>query len=208
MSSVRAMTQPNTISSSLLSSRQRLALTHGNIDASSALAMPDAEIDALFLIRTRVPVSQLRSSRLTPLDLKTRGITTAIGLRELGFDALELTDAAFCASAVAAFGAENVKSAFLLDAGDAVAVAGSTACLQLTVSTAALLELCAGAPTQAKSVLQQLTPRGGALHGVSATVLLDTGLRAKTLCGLGYFLPTVGDQTGASRQQLSELGFV
>ena len=207
MSAVRTVAVM-TNDSSTLSTRQRLALTRGNADAASALAMADSEIDALYLIRKRVATSDLRAARLTPLDLKQRGLETAVGLRELGFDSLDLVDSSFCASAVSAFGAESVRSAFLLDAGDAVAVAGSVAIFQLGITMVRLVELCAGAPEQAKAVLQQSEPRGGALQGVTANALLDTGLRAATLCELGYYLQNVQAQTKATQNELRQLGFV
>lgn len=207
MSLVRALNAPMA-DTSALTTRQRLALTKNNTDAASALAMNDSEVDVIFLRRKRVPTTCIRSSKITPLELKSRGLETAVGLRELGFDALDLTDASFCASAVAAFGSDAVKTAFLLDAGDAVAVAGSVAMHQLGVSVVRLVELCAGAPTQARAVLQQLAPRGGALAGVSVNAILDTGLRAATLCELGYFLDGIREQTGASPNELRLLGFV
>jgi len=71
-----------------------------------------------------------------------------------------------------------------------------------------LLELCAGSPENATAVLQQLVPRGGALNGVSANVLLDTGLRAKTLCELGYFLTNLRSQISASNAEIQLLGFI
>ena len=48
----------------------------------------------------------------------------------------------------------------------------------------------------------------GALHGLSANSLLDTGLRATVLCELGYYLNNVRDQTGATAEELRLLGFV
>lgn len=208
MSSVRSFTTSEMQSVGSLTTHQRLALTKGVVDASSALSMNDDEIDALFLRRKRVPTSQIRSSRVSPLELKQRGVQSAVGIRELGFDALDLVDAGFCASLISAFGVEEVKRTFLLDSGDAVAVAGSVAVFQLNVPTSKLLELCAGAPTQARAVLQQSEPRGGALHGLSANSLLDTGLRATVLCELGYYLNNVRDQTGATAEELRLLGFV
>ena len=202
------VTTTTTTTTTTLSARQRLALTKSAIDPASALAMSDSEIDALFLKRCRIPTSQIRASRITPLELKQRGIESSMGLRELGFDAIDLTEAGFCASAVSAFGADDVKRHFLLDAGDAVAVAGSVAVFQLGLTTGRLLELCAGAPTQAKAVLQQSEPRGGALQQTSPTTLLDTGLRANTLCELGYYANNVRDQTNATTEQLRLLGFV
>lgn len=208
MSSVRALTAAMATDSTSLTTRQRLALTKNNTDPASALAMADGELDFLFLRRKRVPTAQLRAARVSPLDLKQRGLESAVQLRELGYDALDLIDAAFCSAAVAAFGAEAVRTAFLLDAGDAVAVAGSVAMFQLSVSMVRLIELCAGAPTQAKAVLQQSEPRGGALQGVSANALLDSGLRAATLCELGYYFNNVRDQTGATPEELRLLGFL
>lgn len=208
MSSVRRMMTQSAASSELLSPRQRLALTKGLVEPSAALTMNDSEIDVLFFKHKRVPVAQLRAAGLTPLDLKARGLESAMGLRELGFDALDLTDAGFCAAAVSAFGSDSVRQSFLIDAGDAVALAGSTASFQLEIGCRKLLEVCAGAPTQAKAVLQQSEPRGGALQGVSAAVVLDTGLRASTLCELGYFLDSVREQASATPEQLRSLGFV
>jgi hypothetical protein len=193
---------------STLTTRQRLALTNGVVDPGSTLAMNDSEIDVLFLKRKRVPTNNLRVARLSPADLKERGLTSSLGLRELGFDCIDLVDASFCSSAVSCFGAEDVKLSFLLDSSDAVVVAGTTAVFQLDISMKKLLELCAGAPTQAKAVLQQSEPRGGSLPGVPARVLLDTGLRASTLCELGYFLDAIRDQTGAKPEELRQLGFV
>ena len=208
MSSVRVLTMAEAKDSATLTARQRLALSKGSVDPSCALAMNDAELDVLFLRRYNVKTTQIRSARLTPLELKHRGLASAIGLRELGFDCLDLTDAAFCASAVSAFGVDAVKQAFLIDAGDAVAIAGSVAAFQLNVSVSKLVELCAGAPIQARAVLQQCEPRGGALAGVSANSLLDTGLRAATLCELGYFESSVREQTNATVEELRLLGFV
>ena len=194
--------------SSFITTRQRLALTKGILSPGDALALNDAEIDALFLLTNRVPVNQLRCSKLTPIDLKNRGLESAIQLRELGFDSLDLTNSAFCSASISAFGVESVVQAFLLNGSDAVAVAGSTAVLQLGITTTKLLELCAGSPENATAVLQQLVPRGGALNGVSANVLLDTGLRAKTLCELGYFLTNLRSQISASNAEIQLLGFI
>ena len=194
--------------SSLLTTRQRLALTKGIMDVESALSLNDAAIDTLFLLTKRVPVNQIRCSKVTPFDLKNRGMESALQLRELGFDALDLADPSFCSSSISAFGVESVVQAFLLTASDAVAIAGSTAVLQLNITTSKLMELCAGAPEQAQAVLQQLVPRGGALNGVSANLLLDTGLRAKKLCELGYFMTNVMNQTCASKSEVQLLGFI
>jgi hypothetical protein len=134
-------------------------------------------------------------------------VRSALELRELGFDALDLTDAGFCSSCVSAYGAVEVRKAFLLESGDAVALAGSVAMFQLDVSTGRLLEACAGSPAAARAVLQQTEPRGGALRGVSVGVVLDAGLRAPALLELGYDARAVAEQTGADGVGLTKLGF-
>jgi hypothetical protein len=191
-----------------LSSRQRFAVCRGVVEPPArALELPDADVDVVFFKSKRVPVANLRAAKLTAVDLKARGVAQATVLRELGFDALDLTDASFCASCVSAFGVENVRRAFLLTAGDAVALAGSVATFQLDLSVRRLLEACAGVPDAAQSVLQQCEPRGGALQGVAAEVLLDAGLRADALVCLGYWKQTVREQTGALEPELLKLGF-
>ena len=213
MSCVRTMSTNGCVKSSdgrqrpTLSSRQRLALFRGVLVPEKALEVTDAELNINLLKDSGVTAVNIRSAKLTVLDLKSLGLSSALGLRELEFDALDLTSPAVCSSAVAAVGAGDVTRSFLLDSGDAVALSGSVAVHHLQLSTQRLLESCAGCPDQAKSVLQQTDPHGGALNGVSPVVLLDTGLRAATLCELGYFLNNLVTQTNASKEQAQKLGF-
>ena len=202
----RVMASIETSGIAPLTLRQRFALTAAVVDASIVSTMRDEDIDAVFMRHHRVPVKNLRASRLTPLDLKARGCASPVQLRELGFDALDLNDARWCASAVAAFGAEAVRHAFLLDASDAVAVAGSTATMQLEISMRRLMEACAGASSHAAAVLQQ-SPRGVSLKDVPVEVVLDSGLRGATLLSLGYTREALIEQTGASSRDLEKLAF-
>ena len=204
MSSVRTLAF---MDNSHMSARQRLALTKGTVAPLTAMALPDADINIEFIKSNRVCISNLRTARLSPLDLKVRGCESAMELRALGFDALDLVDAGFCSASVSAFGADAVRSAFCLEAGDAVVLAGSPAVFQLNLNTQRLLKTCAACPSQAKAVLQQTEPRAGALHGVSASVVLDAGLRAETLCSLGYSMHLIREQTSASDREMSKLGF-
>ena len=174
---------------------------------TQVLKLPETELDVVFLLARRVPIANLRASKISALDLKARGAVHATTLRELGFDALDLSDASFCAASVSAYGVDAVRRAFLLTPGDAVALAGSTAVFQLDLSVRRLLEACAGAPDAARAVLQQSEPRGGALNGVSAGILLDCGISATALAKLSYFMDRVRDQTGASEAELAKLGF-
>ena len=190
-----------------LTSRQRLALFRNVMVPEIALQVEDSNVTFDLLKQNGVRAENVRAAKLNVLDLKAMGMRSALELRELEFDALDLCNASFCSSAVAAFGTEDVTRSFLLDAGDSVALAGSVAVHHLQLSTQKLLENCAGMPEQAKAVLQQSDPHGGALSGCSPAVLLDTGLRASTLCTLGYFLDRVRDQTQANHDHLVKLGY-
>ena len=191
-----------------LTPRQKLALARRAVVPESILATDDNEINNAFLSRHGISATNIRSSGLLPLGLRHRGVADATALRTLGFDAIDLNDASFCASSISAFGADDVTRSFILTAGDAVAIAGSTAVMQLGVTAQKLLEACAGAPVQAKSVVQQMEPRGGALRGVDMRVILDSGLRAQTLCALGYSADSLREQTTmCTDRELRLLGF-
>jgi hypothetical protein len=195
------------LASNPLTQRQRLALYKGVFPPEKALNIPDNEITLASLRSNGVGAANFRAAKLDARRLKELGVNSALALRELGFDALDLNDAALCSSAVAAFGAEDTKRAFLIDPGDAVALAGSVATFHLQLDVNRLLQACSGSPEQAKAVLQQAEPKGGALCGVNPTSLLDAGLRAPVLISLGYHSDAVRSQTDADDTQLRKLGF-
>jgi hypothetical protein len=192
----------------LLTTGQKLALGFKRVVPDIMTDTRDVDINAAFFRLNGIGAVNIRAACVTPIALRHRGVEDATALRTLGFDAIDLNDAAFCSSCISAFGTDDVTRSFMLTAGDAVAIAGSTAVVQLGITTQRLLELCAGAPIQAKAVIQQLEPRGGALRGVSMTTLLDSGLRAQTLCNMGYGADALTTQTtGCTAKQLSVLGF-
>ena len=192
----------------VLTPRQRLALSIGTgVSATDVLNMDDAAVDFASMLRWGAGCTNLTAAGLDPLQLKHRGAKSAHDLRTVGFDALHLSEARFCASAIAAFGAAEVVSAFLLTPSDAVAIAGSPSVHQLDVSLDRLLGLCAGAPVEAAAVVSQTPPAGGALHGVGVSTLMDSGLRSGKLIALGYTAATVLAQTRATDRQLVSLGF-
>lgn len=191
-----------------LSARQKLILFNKSesLSAEAVLSTTDAEVDVAFMLKHGCRAVNLVAADVGPRDLKGMGATDATTLRTLGFDALYLTDAKFAADANATYGAESVRRAFLVSAADAVAVAGCEAVDLLGISTEDLLQVCAGAPLEAFSVLKQL-PASVSLAGVSPSTLLDTGLRKSKLSELGYSLAAVIAQTGASATHLQKLGF-
>ena len=106
----------------VLCARQKLALFAKTGYSDERALEIGIDIDMDFMKEHGVTAVNVRSAKLTCLDLKALGLASALGLRELGFDALDLNNPSFCASAVAAFGAQDVTRTFLLDAGDATAL--------------------------------------------------------------------------------------
>jgi len=191
-----------------LTRRQRVALVHASgLSLDEAMGMDDTAFDFGFFEANNVQAGGIRAAKLTPVQLKARGVTNARSLRALGFNALDLVDASWCASAISAFGADEVIAEFVLTSNDAVAVAGTGATHQLGLDVATLLLLCSGAPRQASSVLQLTQPRSQCLRGVAPATLADAGLRAEHLRALGLDAAAVAAQTRASSEQLAELGF-
>jgi len=203
----RPMSTTETTDTVTFTPRIKLTLFRGTLPATDSLQLSDDQIDFKMLQSYGVSVANIRVAGLTPMRLKNMGCESALELRAIGFDALDLVSPSFCASAVSAFGAAELKQAFLLSPGDAVCIAGSTAQHQLDMSSKALVAATAGFPTHAQSVIQQLQPRGASLFGCDGRAILDTGLRAKQLTALGYHVSALREQTGASADEVSKLGF-
>lgn len=196
------------VSEQTLDVKQRLTLFHGTgVTAEQSLVTSEEELTFEFFLKNGVKALNIQTAGVRPLQLKARhGVTTAAQLRRLGFDALHLVDPVTCSEAAAAYGAMDVISAFLTAPQDAVALAGSEAIATLNLTVEQLLEVCAGAPTEAVSVLQQVTDEHP-LRGVRAKTLLDTGVRASQLKQLGYGLATARELSGVGTGELSKLGF-
>lgn len=192
----------------LLTTRQRMALIiNTSLTASDIASMEDSEINFKFFMDHGIRGPLLRAARITPVQLKARGVETARDFHALDFNALDLTDGGFCAASVSAFGADELLQEFLVTPNDAVALAGTPAVDQLGLDVGVLLVLCAGAPEMAKEVISQTLPRGACLHGVAPETLLDTGLQAGTLKTLGFNPATLREQTRCSFDHLTQLGF-
>ena len=168
--------------------------------------MNDADMTFAMLVENGVKVKNVAAAGIGPKKLKEMGLENAEQLRKFGFDALYLADPKFASEANAAFGSDSIREIYLNSASDAVAIAGTDAMDLLGITCLDLMQVCAGAPTEAHAVLQQL-PLGKSLTGVQASVILDTGLRKAALMELGYSLSTIVAQTSADAKQLAKLGF-
>lgn len=191
---------------STISLKQRLCLLHSVFSAEEIVKLEPQAIRFQFMLENGVKAASIMAAGILPLRLKDMGAQDAFDLLRVGFDSLFLTDVRFVAEAVAAYGADQVKGAFLQCASDAVCVAGSDAVEKLDIGIEELLNLCAGAPIEAAAVLQQL-PTGRSLKGATANTLLNTGLRKKKLSELGYSLTAVLKQTNATTSEMQKLGF-
>ena len=203
--SVRRDAEPMTAE---LTRRQRLGLLVGtSLSADEVLKKQDSDFDFSFFLAHGIRAPLLKALKISPTQLKSRGVKTARDLHSLEYNALDLVDGAFCASCVSAFGAEEVLTEFLVTPNDAVTLAGTSAMVQLGLDVPTLLVLCAGQPTLAAEALGRCAPRGARLTGVAPTTLLDTGLRSQQLHALGYGPEAVAAQTRATAIDLEKLGF-
>jgi len=190
-----------------LTTKQRLCLFHGSdVTAEDALSMDDSDITHKLLSEKGIKANNISAAGIGPYRLHKMGIKSASQLRGMGFDALYLADPKFSTEASSSFGSNDVKLAFLQGASDAVSIAGTDAIELLGVTVSDLMTVCAGAPTEAQAVLQQL-PLGTSLTGVSAATILDTGLRKSSLTELGYSLTSIAQQTKANAAELVKLGY-
>lgn len=168
---------------------------------NTVLEMTDADINYDFLLKWKIPVANIRVSGLTPSALNARGVTGARELKALGFDALHLLNHLFLNEAVSVYGHEDLVATFLEQPNDAVALADAAVMQTLSLKIERLMQECAGAPTEAVAVIQQLSH----ISGVSITTLLDTGIRGPQLAELGYKFHEVQMATGATTAQMAKL---
>ena len=192
----------------LLTPRQRFSMIVGTgLDSQRVVGMQDSEIDYDFMLSNGITAPLLKAAKILPVQLKARGVSTPSVFHSLEFSTLDLVDGAFCASCVAAYGADDLLDEFFRTAKDAVVLAGSPAMSQLGLDVGTMLLLCSGQPELAVEVIKQMQPRAACLAGVAPATLLETGIRAKALRQLGFDAHEVCEQTKASVSDLEKLGF-
>lgn len=182
-----------------LSPHQQLILSpEGKISSTHDLGFSNAQL--LGVDWPRLAAAGIRVSRLKELGW------TASQLKKAGVDALTLAMShQFTNEIMALFGATETVKIFITTPSDAVAIASSEAAATLELSTEDLLQRCAGAPVEARAVLEQL-PSVDIFVGVRTRTVLDTGLRGKTLQSIGITLLEARMLEGSSQEQLS-LGY-
>ena len=168
-----------------LSPRTRLALFHGSsTSVNDALNVEMFSMTPADLRARGITADNIRSVGTRMDLLKKIGLKSVDDLREIGLDALDLNDLEFCAQCVGEYGANSVRSSFLVNASDAVALAGTQAAQLLGVTAAHLLDAAAGDAMAAKTALKLMGTT--ALKTVTLSTLLNTGMQAKALAECGY----------------------
>ena len=197
-----------------LSAKQKVAILHtesngSTVDVKQALSIKDEQFTAEML-KIRSSAIGIMAAGIGPQRLvECHGLDNLMDFRELEFDAVDLVASTkFTSELIRIFGAQEVIGAFLTTAGDAVVLAGSQAAVQLGITTSQMLMQCAGAPLEAKNVVQQLNPRESCLQGVPFSVIADSGMRALAFAELGLMGDTVRQQMGLTTNQTRLLGFV
>lgn len=186
--------------------RERVAFSVDTpLSCEEALATPDVDMDAEWLIRRGVRSEQLRAAQTPILTLAQRGFTLQ-KLKDIGFDVVDLAGSAHVANGFcSAFGADAVIEAFLRRPSDAVMIVATPAQEALSLSSEKLLRVCAGCPEEACLVIKQAGVQG--LRGVRAQTLLDAGMNARLLSACSHGIVSVSQQVLGDPQQLVELGF-
>ena len=165
-------------------------LAQGAADAPPRLT---AESGVGDLIAAGCTAALLRAADVQPACLIRAGATLS-QLRQIGYDALDLSASPLlCGALVSAFGKPATAAAFLKSPDDAVALAASEAQRLLGVSARQLVKTCAGAREHATAVLQQLSLRHAARAPAGATDATDataahhwlTAMTAADLCSAG-----------------------
>ena len=198
-----------------------VASTHPDPSNSAEVVITEAQARRLFwgthasktikqsfsfddLVQARVTAENVMASRVGMSTLHILGAKCASDLTRLGFTSVHLNDESVCVQAIAVYGLEAVKQTFMRDASDAVAVCGSVFQERAKIQDTDLLELCAGAPQQAASILQHMSD--SERMRVTAVTLLDCGVREPTLTSIGITFSELVKR-GATAKQLELLGF-
>lgn len=169
--------------------------------------LPDEHVTFSTMKQAGVYFVNLQASGVSAAELTRRGFDSARCYRELGMDALDLTDGFWARSLVAELGAEALRTEFARTAEEAATLAGTEGAEAIGFSLDAALELCAGHPDAAAAVLRAQPEPVAALGATSLERLLSTGLRAIALGELGLGIEQLGSVWELDPSRLRALGF-
>ena len=169
--------------------------------------LPDEHVNFTTMKQAGVFFVNLQASGISAAELTRRGFDSARCYRELGMDALDLTDGFWARNLVAELGAEALRAEFARTPEEAAILAGSEGAEAIGFTLDAALELCAGQPDAAAAVLRAQPEPAAALGSTSLERLLSTGLRAIALGELGLGIEQLRAIWDLDPSHLRALGF-
>ena len=195
----------------VLTFKQRLTLFHQcDVLFADVAEWNDDSIDFDCFLKHHVKAKHLLCAQVYVNELFKRGVDSIQKLKELSFDSLHLTCPSFCSNCVQVYGVDATRDGFIVAPMDCVAVSGSPAFKLLQLTMKQLLIPCIGFPQCANAVLQQQVGLVGAreaLRGLDTLLLLDSGIRAKSMLKYGVEATHLREMCGCTTQDLEKLGF-
>lgn len=166
---------------------RRLVLFQGTtLSPGDALALEEGDINCATMLKHGVTWDNVVAANIDARNLKNKhGFNSVHELKQLGLDAIELTEGVLVQQLIELYGLDVVREAFFSTPDDATSLANSEGARMLGITTRMLLECCAGAPDHAASVLRASGSPSQYLSNIGITTLLDTGLRGPRLIKLG-----------------------
>lgn len=187
---------------------QRLCIFYdSDVAIGEALEMNDTDITYDLMLDRGCKFQCIACAKLTVTELRARGFVTPVYFRDLGMDALDLTNVTVAQQMVRSFGAEPTRKCFVTTPSDVIALVGSRSYQVIGLTIDESLSICAGDPAAAREFLSQLENSVDALKDTSVARLLDCGLRARALADVGINITTLAEKLKPTTDQLRSLGF-
>jgi hypothetical protein len=167
----------------------RLALFYDtSVEPSDAVSLESSALNNSFLVEAGVVWDNIVAAGLSIAELKNQGFANSIeDLQRLGMDTLEVaSNSSLARELVVEYGSDPVRERLLVGPQDAVHLAGSVATTILNIDPAMLIDLCAGSPEFARVVIVRLGHPEAVIQELTLELLLNTGLRGRTLRNIGF----------------------
>jgi hypothetical protein len=188
--------------------RQRLCIFHDSAyTIETIVRLAEADVTFQTMLDAGVQFVNLRASRVAIDDLKKRGFDSISCYRQLGMDAIDLTDTPWTRALVDVYGVKAVRDEYAQTADEVATLVGTETGHVLHLSVVDALDACIGEPNCAYTVLSAQTDVKAALRLTTVEQLLDAGVRAQGLSRIGVTLEALSETLSPSAQQLRKLGY-
>lgn len=165
----------------------RLALfANTNCNPGEALTFNNEHLTQDFLISAGVTWDNISAARIDVATLKkVHKFECVDDLCRLKLDALELTDQDLMQQMINVYGVEDVRRVFASSPTDVATLIGTEGGAILGINVSEALDICAGYPTQAATVIRNAGALTKILPQLTVEQLLNSGLRRQGLLSLG-----------------------